>query len=467
MTPPATIAKEKGPSFGPFFQAAEIIRERRGFPIPCGGEDGKEPLVKWRHVKSLPSRTVIADWRARFAEANVGILTGPSRLTVVDVDDADLLDDALAEHGETALIVCTPRGGFHLYYRSAGEATVTRKDGAPIDVRGIGGFVVAPPSVRPGSGAYRFVTGSWPDLEKLPTARAGSLPFAQTPAKVRTMEAGQKAVEGTRHDTLFRELLRIAAQCETEDELAFRAAGFNEAICDPPLTDGEVRATVRGVWQYKLDGRLWVGEEARAVLTRDEVLSLADESDALALLALLRMEHGAHNHAFSLSVVALASHNVLPGWGKHRYRRARDFLLSAGTISCVHTGGDGAGDPSLYRLNKGPEIGHNITRNPPLFSGWCLRIVPAPEAVTSTAPADLLALPLFGEVLPLLPTPLEALRQSVKASLTTAPRGEQTRLAAAVGVSRFQFSNFLAGRHRLNPPAEAVLRNLVSTGGSS
>jgi len=358
----------KGSKSGPFSQVAEIIREHRGFPIPCGGDDGKTPLVAWERMKTLPSRTTLEDWRVRFGSAGVGVLTGPSRLTVVDLDDAHLLDDAREEFGDTALIVLSPRGA-HLYFRSTGEKTTTRLDGAPIDVRGIGGFIVGPPTIRPDGGSYRFLLGTWAELDRLPPPRPGSLPTTETTTKLRTIAAGEMVKEGGRNDALFREMLRVATQCETESELAFRADGFNASLCDPPISDAELRKIVRSIWHYKAEGRLWVGGTARATFTREEIYALADDADAMALLALLRVEHGGRNGAFSISPEALTENEVLPGWTKYRYRRARDVLVKLGEILCIHEGGSGPRDPFMYVLAKGQKFGPNITRHPPCLPG--------------------------------------------------------------------------------------------------
>ena len=55
--------------------------------IPCLGVDGKQPCVKWRHLKRLPKPEPLDKWWAKWPDANVGIATEPSRLTVVDCDD--------------------------------------------------------------------------------------------------------------------------------------------------------------------------------------------------------------------------------------------------------------------------------------------------------------------------------------------------------------------------------------------
>jgi hypothetical protein len=220
-------------------------------PIPCGGADGKQPLVRWRHIRCPVPARPLELWRRTFADANVGIVTGASHVTVVDVDDPSLAADMVRHCGNTPLITQTPRGGLHLWYRNSGERTVTRLDGARVDVRAIGGFVVVPPSRRPDkSGAYEIVQGTLDDLKGLPPVRSGALPLAASALRVKMPKGGTTplldqgiASAGARNDTLFRALLREARLCRTLDELRVQAMTLNAVICRPALPEPEVAKT--------------------------------------------------------------------------------------------------------------------------------------------------------------------------------------------------------------------------------
>src|SRR5689334_19390554 len=176
------IEDVKGPEAGPFGQAA---LELHGFGlavIPVGGDDGKVPLVRWASWTRRLGSDVITKLAAphRFGRANIGILTGLSGVTVVDCDDLDAVPAMIERCGDTPLKTRTPSGGVHLWYRSAGERCADlRPEGWAVDVKGIGGFVVVPPSVRPSGAhagkAYEFIEGTWADLPTLPTVIPGSL----------------------------------------------------------------------------------------------------------------------------------------------------------------------------------------------------------------------------------------------------------------------------------------------------
>lgn len=88
---------------------------------------------------------------------NIGIVTGAiSGIAVVDCDTPEAVDRFRNER-KTPVVVKTPRG-VHFYYRHPGEHVKTCK-GVGFDIRGDGGYVVAPPSVVDGK-QYEFQTGS-------------------------------------------------------------------------------------------------------------------------------------------------------------------------------------------------------------------------------------------------------------------------------------------------------------------
>jgi hypothetical protein len=124
------------------------------FPVQAGG---KIPYrgFKWRDEAST-NMEAIRGWWTRWPDANIGIATGH----LVDVFDIDGPPDGtqsaskhLAKFPKVYGKVSTPRpGGVHYYVAATG-----RGNGAKIfpgiDHRGLGGYVVAPPS-RTAEGHY-------------------------------------------------------------------------------------------------------------------------------------------------------------------------------------------------------------------------------------------------------------------------------------------------------------------------
>lgn len=211
---------------GIFADYAPLYVERGFRVIPTGKKDGKKPLIrKWQTVGTQDA----AKLAEKFPDANIAVIDG-DKVTRIDVDDPDLMKGAIQRFGDTPVKVQTPSGGYHLWYAANGERRKIGIDGQKIDVLGKGGYGVAPPSVCPGKGKYRFIEGSLEDTDDLPVILISSLPVEAQPVS----PSGRVEI-GSRTNKLFDELRKIALQCETIGELAFMGAGINEAMMDPPL----------------------------------------------------------------------------------------------------------------------------------------------------------------------------------------------------------------------------------------
>lgn len=128
--------------------------------FPCGQD--KRPLVKGWQAKATTDKATIRRWWKRHADAMPGLPTGPENdLAVLDVDRKNGKDGfaALRNLGHdpadlSPAKVTTPSGGQHSLFRWR-EGMGNSADGLPagVDVRGEGGFIIAPGAVSP-KGAY-------------------------------------------------------------------------------------------------------------------------------------------------------------------------------------------------------------------------------------------------------------------------------------------------------------------------
>ncbi len=156
-------------------QAALAFAETGWAVLPVAA-NGKRPLSGHGVHDASVEEPQIRRWWLRWPDANVGIATGaPSGLVVVDVD----LERGGAE--SLQILTCAGRelppslraetggGGFHLFYRQpAGVAVPNTAGRLPnvseplpgIDLRGDGGYVVAPPSVHASGRTYRWSLGA-------------------------------------------------------------------------------------------------------------------------------------------------------------------------------------------------------------------------------------------------------------------------------------------------------------------
>ena len=134
----------------------------------------KVPLIpKWRDGRGVLDATTDADrirgWWSRNPRAKIGIATGTvSGSWVLDVDPRNGGDDSLAElesaHGplpETTEAV-TGGGGRHVLFKCTEPIRCTVL--APgLDVKGCGGYIVAPPSIHPSGRRYCWEASCRPD----------------------------------------------------------------------------------------------------------------------------------------------------------------------------------------------------------------------------------------------------------------------------------------------------------------
>lgn len=145
---------------------AYAARGWRVIPLPPGEKYPSE-FKSWQTRATTDETQIRKWWTGRRAKHGIGIVTGvESNLFVVDIDVSDGkpgLDSwraLLAEHGAPppTHTVRTGSGGLHFYYTMP-DGVVIRNSagnrlGPGVDVRGEGGFVVAPPTIHPNGTAY-------------------------------------------------------------------------------------------------------------------------------------------------------------------------------------------------------------------------------------------------------------------------------------------------------------------------
>ena len=142
-----------------------VPRPRPGVPAGQPG-DGKVPAIAWsEYQERRPTASEIDAWFGA-APMNLAVITGQvSGVVVVDADEPEALRWLVRRLPWTPWQTQTARG-FHLWYRHPGVRVPNRArvdTGAgtlKIDVRGDGGYVIAPGSVH-ASGAAYLQAGDW------------------------------------------------------------------------------------------------------------------------------------------------------------------------------------------------------------------------------------------------------------------------------------------------------------------
>lgn len=172
--------------------AAALAFAKRGWPVfPCNPaaddpKGAKRPLTEHGLKDATTDAATIHEWWTRWPDALIGLPTGPGLgAFVVDLDPrekscAELWDELEALIGVPLgepVVAETQSGGWHLYFAwpelEAGEKLGNRsgtRSGLPahVDVRGEGGYVIAPPSIMSDGRRYAWRAGPGKGLTPAP-----------------------------------------------------------------------------------------------------------------------------------------------------------------------------------------------------------------------------------------------------------------------------------------------------------
>lgn len=123
--------------------------------------NSKEPLLNWKEFQSRRAREdEVKGWFQTWKDVNIGIVTGSiSGVCVVDLDGPEGLAEA-KRLGLSSPLTTFGGKGEHLWFKHPASpiSSVTNavRIYPGIDLRGEGGYVVAPPSIHPNGRRYRF-----------------------------------------------------------------------------------------------------------------------------------------------------------------------------------------------------------------------------------------------------------------------------------------------------------------------
>lgn len=234
--------------------------------LPLRARD-KRPLIAWEPLqKARPTPEQVADWFSRWPTANIGIVTGEiSNLVVLDIDPQHGGDASLARSERRygplpeTIEVTTGGGGRHLYFTHPGGLIRNRTGLAQgIDLRGDGGYIVAPPSIHPSGRPYAWAHRRSPqDVPLAALPRWLFTPSGRGRARHSLSDWRQLVREGVpegqRNSTIVSlagHLLWHQVDPEVVQELLL---AWNRMRCRPPLDDAEVAQAVANIVKLHFD----------------------------------------------------------------------------------------------------------------------------------------------------------------------------------------------------------------------
>lgn len=246
------------------FPVHSVIDQGGRLACTCGADPckraGKHPVAQCAprgFHDATADHTILEQWWTQVPTANIGIATG-NGLVVVDIDPRKGGDSSLsqlqAELGgelDTPLRVLTGGGGKHLYFRADG---VVRNDVdllPGIDLRGDGGYVIAPPSRHASGGVYSLEQVPLRGLKDLPALPARFVRVDKAKRATAVPSASGRISQGQRNQALTSiagSMRRYAASGEVIEKVIH---AVNGDLFDPPLNVDELRRTVASVAKYE------------------------------------------------------------------------------------------------------------------------------------------------------------------------------------------------------------------------
>lgn len=247
----------------PSMYHAAIDYIKRGLAVFPLEEKGKRPKTRNGFKDATTDAAQVKAWWQQWPNANIGIATGKRSggIFVIDLDiDEDkgidgyhTLEDWQRENGKfpETWTAITGRGGYHLYFHSNSEIKNRAGIIDGVDVRGDGGYVVAPPSVHSNGNRYEWEYD--PEEFDLAEANNNVKYFLDTginsPGERFSMPDIVNA--GERNDMIFRFACMMQAKGASDEAVFAATMAENNTKCNPPMNEKEVRVIVNSVLKYQ------------------------------------------------------------------------------------------------------------------------------------------------------------------------------------------------------------------------
>jgi hypothetical protein len=247
----------------PVFPVYPLVEVRGRFACKCRctircESPGKHPMTRHGLKDATADAAVVRQRWYCAPDANVGIACS-AECCVLDVDPRHGGDVALAElerqHGllPVTWTAKTGGGGWHHFFRPQHEIRNSAGTiGAGLDIRGTGGYVVAPPSRHVSGNYYEWRLGHAPGevpLAMMPTwlLAPKQQPAAPVPASSWRALVRNGVTEGARNQSIAKlagHLLRRYVDPLVTLEML---TAWNAARCKPPLSEAEVQVIVDSI----------------------------------------------------------------------------------------------------------------------------------------------------------------------------------------------------------------------------
>ena len=240
---------------------------------------GKHPRIKNGHKSATTNERLIKFFWKKWPDANIGLVTGSkSEFFVLDVDDGG--EEELSKHPSLPESVESITGGGwrHVLFAIPKGKTIKNKVRfcKGLDIRGEGGYIVAPPCLHKSGKRYEWKNEGIPAKGKLaecPDWIIDAINTNEKKERIASIDYGDRIPDGTRNDTLFHYACKLTHKGLAEKEIITLVTSRNKDQCDTPLDDAEIMRLIKSALTYgtdditrpKLDGVL-----SKMILTFNE-----------------------------------------------------------------------------------------------------------------------------------------------------------------------------------------------------
>jgi putative DNA primase/helicase len=253
----------------PVLLDAALAYAARGWPVfPCHtpvgegcscrqqcGRIGKHPRWAYATRHGLKDATAdeatIRSWWQRWPQANIAIATGAvSGLVVLDDDSYKGGDESLRELEQTytpvpeTVLSLTGGGGVQYFFQPPGIPVKNGVEslGVGLDIRGDGGYVIAPPSLHASGKRYVWEVLHEPDDTPLAPMPAWLLALCQETTRRETVDAGAPIPDGQRGGALFKLGCAMRGRGFTHAAILGALEAINATQCQPPVEAARLAA---------------------------------------------------------------------------------------------------------------------------------------------------------------------------------------------------------------------------------
>ncbi len=227
-------------------------------PIPYGK---KKSAIQWKpYQKRQPTEQELNTWFHNNIKTNIAVVCGEisGNLVVLDCDSDE-------KFNEIAAIICNTTGcedifsfttivktykGFHIYLKTAEPVKLMRFP--KLDVKGEGGYVVAPPSLHPDGTFYTFTS----DIKKSQIRKVNKLSdiglIFNNQGAIDDSNDNNPIFEGERNNTLTSIAGTMRNRGMTQQAIESALLIENQNRCNPPLAEYEVQTIAKSVSLYPI-----------------------------------------------------------------------------------------------------------------------------------------------------------------------------------------------------------------------